>query len=208
MTTETARNYGGKPVADRRAERRARFHDAALTVFAEKSYAKASITDLCAAAGLSRRQFYEEYDSREALLVAVYDAVQDDARDAVVAALAAANTQDLRELISAATTAYVGAIGSDVRRAKLAFVEIVGVSEAVEQHRNERRTRWAELIEAAAASALGPDVAPPGGWRFAAVGYIAAVNGLVHEWSGLDPQPPVADLVELLSRFLTAITSD
>ncbi|MBF6480002.1 TetR/AcrR family transcriptional regulator, partial [Nocardia cyriacigeorgica] len=71
-TARTRHNYAGRSVAERRAERRALFLEAGLTVFAEKTYAASSISDVCAVAGLSRRQFYEQYTGREELLVDVY----------------------------------------------------------------------------------------------------------------------------------------
>lgn len=197
-------NYAGQSVAERQVERRALFHEAALTVFADKTYARSSITDVCAAAGLSRRQFYEQYSSREDLLVEVYDSIQARARDAVVAALAEAGTTDARTLVDVAVRAYAAAIVSDIRRAKVAFVEIVGVSEAVERHRAEVRDRWGAVVEAAAAGLPGVRT-PPGGWRVAMAAFIGAVNGVAHQWSLDDPRPSVDVLVEVLTTLFTAL---
>ncbi len=180
------------------------FIDAAMTVFAEKSYAKSSVSDVCAAAGLSRRQFYEEYASREELLVAAYDSANQDARAAVAAVFAADTFADLQETIAAATTAYVGAMLVDFRRAKVAFVEIVGVSDAVEEHRARVREEWGRLIESAVAETPGTRT-PPGGWRLAMAAFIGAVNGLAHQWSLDDPRPPIDTLLEVLRTLLSAL---
>lgn len=137
----TRHNYTGTSVAERQVERRALFIDAGLTVFAEKSYANSSLTDVCAVAGLSRRQFYEQFAGREELLVAVYDAVQDKAGAAVAEALAAAESDDVRALIDAAVRAYAKAITDDIRCAKVAFVDIVGVSPEIEKYRAQVRDR-------------------------------------------------------------------
>lgn len=182
------------------------FVDAALTVFAEKSYAKSSVSDVCAVAGLSRRQFYEEYSSREELLVAAYDSAHRDARAAVEAELATTTSVDLREIIAAATTAYVGAMLVDFRRAKVSFVEIVGVSDAVEEHRARVREEWGRLIEAAVTGTPGSRT-PPGGWRLAMAGFIGAVNGLAHQWSLDDPRPPIDTLIEVLLTLLSALVT-
>ncbi|MFE7717456.1 TetR/AcrR family transcriptional regulator [Nocardia rhizosphaerihabitans] len=205
-TARTRHNYTGTSVAERQIERRALFIEAGLTVFAEKSFANSSLTDVCAAAGLSRRQFYEQFAGREELLVAVYDTVQGKARDAVAAALAAAETDDLRALIDAAVRAYTTAITDDIRCAKVAFVEIVGVSPAIEEHRAQVRDRWGEVVAAIAAGREGVRV-PPGGWRVSMAAFIGAVNGAVHQWSLDDPRPPVDELVEVFSTLLNALTT-
>ncbi|MEV0337791.1 TetR/AcrR family transcriptional regulator [Nocardia sp. NPDC050713] len=197
-------SYSGQSVAERQVERRALFFEAALTVFAEKTYAQSSITDLCAAAGLSRRQFYEQYSGREELLVEVYDRIHAQARAAVAEALAAAGTTDTRTLLDAGIRAYVGAVVGDIRKAKVAFVEIVGVSEAVELHRARVRDEWGAVVEVAAAAL--PDVrTPPGGWRVAMAAFIGAVNGVVHQWSLDEPRPPVDVLVDVLTTLLRAL---
>jgi len=205
-TARTRHNYTGTSVAERQIERRALFIEAGLTVFAEKSYANSSLTDVCAAAGLSRRQFYEQFAGREELLVAVYDSVQGKARDAVAAALAAADTDDLRALIDAAVRAYTKAITDDIRCVTVAFVEIVGVSPAIEAHRAQVRDQWGEVVAAIAQGRDGVRI-PPGGWRVAMAAFIGAVNGAVHQWSLDDPRPPVDELVDVFSTLLNALTA-
>ncbi|MFD6400527.1 TetR/AcrR family transcriptional regulator [Nocardia sp. NPDC060249] len=202
----TRHNYTGTSVAERQVERRALFIDAGLTVFAEKSYANSSLTDVCAAAGLSRRQFYEQFAGREELLVAVYDSVQDRAGAAVAAALAAAESDELRTLIDAAVRAYTMAITDDIRCAKVAFVDIVGVSPKIEAYRAQVRDRWGEVVTAIAAGRDGVRM-PPGGWRVPMAAFIGAVNGAVHQWSLDDPRPPVDDLVEVFTTILNSLIS-
>ncbi|MGW4479242.1 TetR/AcrR family transcriptional regulator [Rhodococcus triatomae] len=203
---ESNRNYGGRSVADRRAERRARFLDAALTVFADQSYVTSTITAICAEAGLSRRQFYEEFGGREEVLVALYDQIQQEAGAAIAAAYDA-DEPDLWRAAATVMTAYVTAIGTDTRRAKIAFVEIVGVSESVERHRLAQRQAWAVMFETLIAGLIGPDARPAGGYEMAATAFIGAVNGLVHQWSITEPRTPVTDLVEVLSTVLVALVT-
>ncbi|BDT89409.1 TetR/AcrR family transcriptional regulator [Nocardia cyriacigeorgica] len=203
-TARTRHNYAGRSVQERRAERRALFIEAGLTVFAEKSYAASSISDVCAAAGLSRRQFYEQYSSREALLIDIYDQVQHRARAALVEGLATAAGSDPREMLAAATRAYVHAVTDDIRCAQIAFVEIVGVSDTVERHRLEIRDEWVRLIEDTATAVPGSRT-PPGGWGLAMAAFIGAVNASAHRWSRSEPRPPVDDLLDVLSTLLRAL---
>ncbi len=201
------RQYGGRAVAERKAERRLRFLEAATRLFAERGYTECSLADVCAAAGLSKRQFYEEFDTREDVLVAAYDRIQDDAVTAVGGALAVLDPRlDASAAMTAVLTAYLGSLGADPYRAKVAFIEVVGVSERMERHRRERRHAWATVLE----TAVVPRVVPGGrirgsGPSLAASALIGAINGLTHEWLLCDPRPPVSELVELLVPVAIAL---
>ncbi|MBF6357601.1 TetR/AcrR family transcriptional regulator [Nocardia higoensis] len=199
MTISAGRQYGGRAVAERKAERRARFLDAATRLFAEHGYADCSLAEVCAAAGLSKRQFYEEFETREDVLVAAYDRVQDEAAAAVVAALVGIGDEaDRRDAMTAVLTAYLGAIGADPWRAKLAFVEVVGVSERMERHRRQRRRGWGVMLETAVVPRIVADGRVRGTPGLAAIALIGAINAVTGEWLLSDPRPPIADLVELL----------
>ncbi len=197
--TTTGRQYGGRAISERKRERRARFIAAATRLFAERGYPHCSLADVCAAAGLSKRQFYEEFETREDVLVAAYDRIQDDAAAAVGTALSRLGpAADPHAGLTAAFTAYLGSIDSDPYRAKVAFLEVVGVSERMERHRRERRHGWSLLIEMAVGPIAGPGAHVRGEPMLAAGALIGAVNGVAHEWLLMDPRPPVAELVDLL----------
>jgi AcrR family transcriptional regulator len=204
---ESFRSYGGVPVAHRRDERRTRFIEAALTVFASQGYARSTIADICSAAGLSKRQFYEQFANGEELLLATYDKIQGDARSTVQEALAALQSNDIQQIVATAITAFLTYIEADQRRSRVSFVEIVGVSERIEQHRLDDRKHWALLIRGAAEAAIGPDAEPRGGYALAATAFIGSLYAVVHEWSLTEPRQPVGDLVEILTRVLLALVA-
>ncbi|MBB5915124.1 AcrR family transcriptional regulator [Nocardia transvalensis] len=197
--TSVDRQYGGRAVTERKAERRHRFIVAATRVFAERGYANSSLADVCTAAGLSKRQFYEEFETREDVLVAAYDRVQDEAAAAVTRTLGALPPGgDPQAALTAVLSAYLNSIESDPYRAKLAFIEVVGVSDRMERHRRERRHVWAMVIEMAVAPVGGQGAHIRGGTALATSAVIGAVNGMAHEWLLMDPRPPVSDLVDVL----------
>lgn len=195
-------------MAARKAERRFQFIAAALAVFTEKGYARSSVADVCAAAGLARSQFYAEFTSREDLLLALYDQIQADAREAMVSALAEVASSDLRELTAAAMAAFVESIGEDPRRAQISYVDIVGVSPRVEQHRLDQRVVWAGFFESTLRGAVGEGFVPPGGYAMASTAFIGALTALVHQWSTTDPRPPVAGLIDVMATLLNALARD
>ncbi|QIS02000.1 TetR family transcriptional regulator [Nocardia brasiliensis] len=198
MTT-VGRQYGGRAVAERKAERRLRFLDAATRIFAERGYANCSLADVCTAAGLSKRQFYEEFQTREDVLVGAYDRIQDEAAAALLPVLADLDPRaDLTAAMTAVVSAYLGSIGSDPFRAKVAFIEVVGVSDRMERHRRERRHAWAAMIEAAVVPRVAPGARIRGGSAWGASALIGAINGLAHEWVLAEPRPAVGELVDVL----------
>ncbi len=67
------RTYRGRSPEERRAERRERLLEAGLKLFGGEGYAATSIERLCAHARVTARHFYEEFPTREALLLAVFD---------------------------------------------------------------------------------------------------------------------------------------
>ncbi|PSK32884.1 TetR/AcrR family transcriptional regulator [Nocardia seriolae] len=180
------------------------FIDAWLTVFATTSYAKSSISEICSVAGLSRRQFYEEFSDREDLLEAVYDDAHDAARIAVQDAMADAEEASVREIVENGLAAYIAATVSDIRRAKVVYLEVLGVSPRFEQHLLEVRNEWAQIIVSAVARRT--DVHPPAcGWDVAMAAFTGALNSAVHEWSTGTPRPPVESLTAMLSMLLFAL---
>ncbi|MGW6118470.1 TetR/AcrR family transcriptional regulator [Nocardia sp. NPDC055165] len=205
IASGSPRIYDGRPVEDRRAERREQFIAAGLAVFGEQGYQGASITMVCKAAGLARAQFYEHFGNREQLLLAVYDLVQTDARRAVVEALSEAGEVDAPARARIAVRAYAESIGMNPHRARVSFVEIVGVSADVEKHRVDQREIWVQFFTAELKQARDPDFVPAGGFRAAATGFIGALMALVHQWSVEGTSAELEDLVEVLTRFLISV---
>jgi AcrR family transcriptional regulator len=66
---------GAKPrrVTKRRAETRQRLLDAALLVFAEEGFGRASVEDVCERAGYTRGAFYSNFSSLDELFLAMWE---------------------------------------------------------------------------------------------------------------------------------------
>lgn len=199
------RVYGGRTAADRRAERRQRLLDAGLELFGTEGYAATSIEKLCAAAGVSTRNFYEEFSGREALLMALHDDVIERAVEAVGAAFTEAGEGGVPVRVNLAVRAYLTTTAADPRWARLSYVEIVGVSPAVEQHRLAWREQWVELLVAEAEGAVVRGEAAPRDFRLGAVALIGAVNELVYYWSRGGHRIPMDDVVAEVVRLATAV---
>lgn len=175
--------YAGKDAAERRDERRRRFREAGLELFGTGSgYRGTRLGDLCKAAALSSRQFYEEYRTLEDLLADLHLHVNDVAGKAVADVLPALGHLPLAEQLPLMVHAYVKGACADLRHARIAYVEVVGVSPRMDRQRLERRAIWIELISRLAADAVARGEIPPGNYRITAAAIIGAVNGLMHDW--------------------------
>lgn len=200
------RTYGGLSADERRAERRRKLMDAALEMFGTQGYSTASIERLCTKAGVSTRNFYEEFTGKEAVLIALHEQITEQARDAVIEALAGASPDaTTRERVEPAIRAYVASIASDLRAARIAYVETVGVSQAVEQSRIRLRQAWSELLVTEAERAAARGEAVPRDFRLSAVVIIGAINNMVHFWSMNSADFTLEDVSAELTRLIMAL---
>ncbi|MEU3921154.1 TetR/AcrR family transcriptional regulator [Streptomyces sp. NPDC029004] len=198
--------YGGRSAEERQAERRRRFLDAALQLFGDSpGYRATTVAALSEAAGLSTRQFYEEFRTLEDVLAALHLQVNDWAEGAALAALAEAEGMPIAERAAAAFRAYAANVTGDPRRIRITFVEIIGVSPRLEEQRLARRSRWVALICAEAAAAVERGEAAPRDYRVAAAAFIGSVNGLLHDWRAGWVDATLDQVVDELVQLLLGI---
>jgi AcrR family transcriptional regulator len=192
------RVYGGKTAEQRAAERREKLLDAGLELFGTIGYAATTIEGLCATAGLNPRYFYEQFDSRDELLRAVYDRHVEQVLAAVVATLKDAPA-DARTRLEAGLVAFVDATLADERAARINYFELVGVSRELEARRREVLRLYAELIAAEAEGLEGMGRLGGGNdRRLAAVALVGATDGLIIDWISGDRKQPTKHLVTAL----------
>lgn len=198
--------YGGKTAEERQALRRGRFLDAALQLFGDTpGYRNTTVAALSEAAGLSTRQFYEEFRTIEDVLAALHLQVNGWAEEAVLAAVADADELPLADRVAAIFRAYAANVTGDPRRIRITFVEIIGVSPRLEEQRLARRAGWIDLLCTEANAAVARGEAAPRDYRIPAAAFIGAVNGLLHDWSAGWVDATLDEVVEELVRQLLAI---
>ncbi|MER5748779.1 TetR/AcrR family transcriptional regulator [Streptomyces sp. NPDC002088] len=198
--------YGGRSAEERQAERRRRFLDAALQLFGgTPGYRATTVAALSEAAGLSTRQFYEEFRTLEDVLAALHLQVNGWAEEAVLTAVAGAEDRPLAERVTVIFRAYAANVTADPRRIRITFVEIIGVSARLEEQRLARRARWVDLICAEATAAAARGEAAPRDYRLAATAFIGSVNGLLHDWSAGWVEATLDEVVDELVRQLLGI---
>ncbi|HET6857836.1 MAG TPA: TetR/AcrR family transcriptional regulator [Streptomyces sp.] len=205
-TRQPTGRYAGRSAEERQAERRRRFLEAGLTLFGGgPGYRAATVASLSEAAGLSTRQFYEEFRALEDVLAALHLQVNDWAEAAALAALAEADGLPIAERAAAVFRAYAANVTGDPRRIRITFVEIIGVSPRMERQRLARRARWVDLICAEAAAAAARGEAEARDYRIAAAAFIGSVNGLLHDWGAGWVDASLDQVVDELVRILLGV---
>ncbi|MFI0367175.1 TetR/AcrR family transcriptional regulator [Actinomadura sp. 1N219] len=198
------RSYGGRSAEERRAERRERLLAAGLELFGTRGYAATSIERLCATASVSTRNFYEEFSGREELLTALHRTINERASQALATAFTEGADADLASRVERAVRAFVTVTASDPRWARIAFVEVIGVSAGLERHRLSWRGQWEDALLAMTREAVRRGEAVNRDYRLTMIAIIGAINNLVHHWSARDQDIPLDDITAELTRLILA----
>ena len=199
---DEGRPYRGRSLAARRADRRERFLDAGLELFGTIGFARVTISALCAEAGLSRRQFYEEFSGSEELLIELNTGIQQEARRRVVEAVLASDLTDVEATTRVAVSAYFQALATDLRLVRCSFIELGGISEAVELHRHRAQAEWATYIEQMLAMLPGTSRVS---LDYGSTALIGAFSAVMHRWVVSDPRPDCETVIDLMTRLLLQI---
>jgi AcrR family transcriptional regulator len=116
---------------------RARLSHGIVRAVAEKGYAKVTVADVVAIAGVSRRTFYEHFKDVEDCFVEAYDSATRAILAEVEAAVRAARLEDWHDRFEVSIAAYLRALSSDPAVARACLVDIVGAGpRAVEARRH------------------------------------------------------------------------
>src|SRR5271156_3538019 len=189
-------SWGVSP-PDRRHQRRQRLIDAGLQLFGTRGIPAVGIVDVCAEAGLTKRYFYENFASIDALAEAVFEHVTGNLVPAVAPGMKGGAGRDPRP----ALTVYARNILSDPRVVRLLAVE--SQTGPLRKYHDGFPTRAVELWFAFAAE--DDTGTPPQDIRLKAYGFIGAAQQIGMAW--LDGHLPLTidevidELVDMFYRI-------
>lgn len=212
MTSESVpsneRRYGGLTRSERDAQRRQRLLVAGLDAFGTVGYAATSVEAVCVAAGVSTRNFYDHFSGRESLLIAIFEEGIARAKAATLAALLEVpGDANVRDRAQAGLGAFAACLLADERQARINFVEVVGASRAVEEHRRAAMRAFADILFEVARSLSERGSIEPRPEHLLKVASTALVGAVVEtllDWMAEDGERMpldllIADLVELMA---------
>ncbi|MFV9632863.1 TetR/AcrR family transcriptional regulator [Mycobacterium neumannii] len=135
MSETPRRSYGGQSADARRLQRRARLLDAAMDAMVDNAWRTITVDKLCAAAGLNKRYFYENFTDLDDVATSAVDDIAAELRDATLTAVAAALAESLERQAHVAVDTVVRTLTADPRRARV-LLGSVSSTAAVQQHRD------------------------------------------------------------------------
>jgi AcrR family transcriptional regulator len=117
-----------------------------VAAVAERGYAATTITDVVRHARVSRRTFYEHFETKEACFLAAYDAVSDAVLE--TAGGAAGEAAAWEDRLLAGVRAYLRALAAQPELARVFTVEILTAGPAALARRRGVLRRFAGKIQA------------------------------------------------------------
>lgn len=200
MTEPVVRPYRGVSAEERRRQRREQLLDAALDVVGELGPSAATVEAVCKRAGLSKRYFYESFDDREAVLIALVERVMASVRDALEAVVrdaAASPDEQMLRLVHAT----VDTLSADARVSRL-WVE-ANLYPALERRRSQAYDEFAEVL----VRIILPERAGDEETRNAFLLVVAGTTEILRR--GLRDRSPqkTAGMIDVLHRVGTAVRS-
>jgi AcrR family transcriptional regulator len=145
MMNQIGRPFRGVPSDERQAQRRRQLVEAGLEAFGMRGFHLTGVRDVCAAARLTERYFYESFKNREALFLAVYEAAVERVRVAVTGALESAGDRPI-EVARAGLTAMLTTYREDPRLARILLVEVLTIGGEVGDAQHAVSAGFAEMI--------------------------------------------------------------
>jgi AcrR family transcriptional regulator len=140
------RRYGGVLPEVRQLQRRAKLVDGALAVFGSKGFHGATVREVCVAAQLTERYFYESFDSMAALYMALYRQLSDQLMARTLAVVQATSDDSTLKRIEAALRVFLVFIQEDPRRGQVMLVDVFGIDPAVVQLGDQTIRDYSDLL--------------------------------------------------------------
>jgi AcrR family transcriptional regulator len=185
---------------------RARMLDALTRMVAEKGYARVTVSDIVAAAGVSRRTFYEQFEDKEDCLLAAAAEGMAAVRSRVGEAAQTVGAEATwTEILGAGIDAYVSTLAANPDFAQTFLVDIPGASPRAIQLRRDLRDRFVGLYRFVAERATAEE---PGLGDVPEI-YLRALVGataeLIHQHVLTSDPERIDELAPVIVRLASAV---
>lgn len=189
MLTET-------PVANR--EHRSRVLEGMAHAVSRKGFADTTIGDIVAEASVSRRTFYEHFDSKAECLIALYEAASHNALKVLRDSIQPAHGWQTQ--VEGALRAYLGCLASNPVLVRTLFIEILHLGPQGLASRRRVNREIADFI-LQKVNGGGGTITPK-----LAMAIVGGINELVLEYIEQDKVAQLAELVEPASKLVHSVT--
>lgn len=141
------RTFRGQSQEERVAQRRRQLLDAGLALFGSRGFHAVSVRDVCGEAKLTERYFYESFQNREALFVAVYREGVERIRNAIVLAIAQA-AGSAEEASRATLYAYFNTLREEPLLSRVLLIDSLTIGGEAGNQTVDSMSSFVEIVSA------------------------------------------------------------
>ena len=126
---------------------RSRIHQAMIEVVSERGYPETRVVDVIGVAGVSRKTFYELFDSKEDCFLAAYDVLLDNLLGEATAAFETNAGSPWAERVAAALEALLTHLSRHPDEARFAIVEVLAAGPKALTRRDAALRQFTGFLE-------------------------------------------------------------
>ncbi|MBX3587646.1 MAG: TetR/AcrR family transcriptional regulator [Ramlibacter sp.] len=182
------------------SEHRSRLLEGMAQAVAKKGYADTTIADVVREASVSRRTFYEHFDTKAECLVALYEATSHNTLRVLRGSIDP--QRDWQAQLEQALTAYLGSMAQNPVLLRTLFIEILGLGAtglaARRRTHNEIAGFILEVVNAGGRQQIDPQMA---------MAVVGGVNELVLQAIERERPDEILAAVGTASAFVKAVTN-
>ena len=178
-------------------DHRHRLLDAMAQSVASHGFASTTVTDVVTLARVSRRTFYEHFGTREACLIALFDAASAQAFKVLVGSINP--TRDWRDQLNDALHAYLSTLSMQPTLLKTLFVAVFALGDEGLAARRRNNEQLVNFIEATVAAGSNGQPAPE---RSTITAIVGGIHELILQSIERGEEGQLAKLVPTVVRFL------
>jgi len=188
-----------EPISLQETERdhRHRLLDAMAQSVASNGFASTTVTDVVTLARVSRRTFYEHFGTREACLIALFDAASAQAFKVLVGSINP--TQDWRDQLNDALNAYLSILSMQPTLLKTLFVAVFALGDEGLAARRRSNEQLVNFIEATVTAGSNGQSAPE---RAIITAIVGGIHELILQSIERGEEGQLTKLVPTVVRFL------
>jgi AcrR family transcriptional regulator len=174
---------------------RERLREAMVRVAAAKGYEATTVADVIEVAGVTREDFYEMFEDKQACFLEAYDAVIDVLVAHVTSAFEAAEGEPWPDRIAAGLGALVELLAAEADIARMAMVEVTAAGDDARERYRAALARFTPFLEEGRAYSGQGDELPPDTARFAIGGATSMIFDEIRAGRGPELERILPDLV-------------
>lgn len=145
VRVSNGRRYRGESHETRAKDRKEKLLIAALDVIGTEGFKAATVRKVCGKAGLTERYYYEAFGNAHGMLQQVYEQQINRLAATLYSAITMVE-QTPTAIAEAALTSLFGAMKKDPRMARVIYIEVVGVSEALDEVYRHGQRQFDDLL--------------------------------------------------------------